>query len=80
MLRYFPIPGKIYLAGVLFHEIGHHFRHFTHGISEKDNEKFADQYRNEMLPKAFYYLPFFMKPYKIIKTLLGLTEQKRDTH
>lgn len=75
MLRYFPVPGKIYLAGVLFHEIGHHYRYFTYGVSKKDNEQFADQYANEMLPKPFYYFPFFMKPYKIIANLLGLTEQ-----
>ena len=80
MLRYFPVPGKIYLSAVLYHEIGHHYVHFTHGVSEKDDEKFADQYRDKMFRKAFYYFPFFMKPYKIIATLLGLTQQKRVTH
>jgi hypothetical protein len=79
MLRYFPLPGKIYLALVLYHEIGHHYRHFTHGVSEKDNEKFADQYRDKMFLKAFNYFPLFMKPYKIIATLLGLTQQKKVT-
>ena len=79
MLRYFPVHGKIYLSAVLYHEIGHHYVHFTHGISEKDDEQFADQYRDKMFRKAFYYFHFFKKPYKIITTLLGLTQQKKDT-
>ena len=79
MLRYFPVPGKVYLAGVLFHEIGHHYKNFTHGVSEKDDEKFAEQYANEMFLKAFYYFPLFKKPYKSIATLLGLTQQKKAT-
>jgi len=79
MIRYFPVPGKVFLAGVLFHEIGHHYKNFTHGVSEKDDEKFAEQYANEMFLKAFYYFPLFKKPYKSIATLLGLTQQKKDT-
>ena len=79
MLRYFPVPGKVYLAGVLYHEIGHHYVHFTHGISEKDEEKFADQYAKEMCLKAFCYVRLFKKPLKIVATLLGLTQQKKVT-
>jgi hypothetical protein len=79
MLRYFPVHGKVYLAVVLYHEIGHHYRRFTHGISAKDNEKFADEYRDKIFLKDFYYLRLFKKPYKFIATLLGLTQQKKDT-
>lgn len=71
VLRLIPFLGKYYLARVLFHEIGHHYRHLRHGISKKENENFADQYEREMLGKVYSYLRFFKRPYKFLKHWLG---------
>jgi len=58
-----PLIGRFYLAKILFHEIGHHYRHFTHGISQKENEKFANKYSKEFTKKALRHWRI-LKPFK----------------
>ncbi len=62
-----PFGGSLLLAKVLFHELGHHYRHRTHGVSKRENENFAEQYKKKYIRKAFHnYWYFFLRPFKPI--------------
>ncbi|MBT5470002.1 MAG: hypothetical protein HOK41_05320 [Nitrospina sp.] len=66
-----PSRWKWKLAGVLYHEIGHHYRHFTHGINKKQNEDFAEKYKKEIRRKKYPYLVYLVKPLRpVIRWLL----------
>jgi hypothetical protein len=54
-LFYVPFVAKFMLASALFHEIGHHFHHvFKHGIDKRKKEQSANNYKKEMLKRAFW--------------------------
>ena len=53
MVLSMPFVPKFMLANVLYHEIGHHYRYKTHGISNASSEDFAEQYKKKLIIKAF---------------------------
>lgn len=71
---YLPFIKKFLLAGVLFHEIGHHNQLSNANLKKKDWEKHAEKFANKMLKKVFWpwlvlFIPFnylnkFFKPSK----------------
>jgi hypothetical protein len=67
VLRLIPFLGEKYLAEVLFHEIGHHYRHRTHGITKRENEDFADEYSKKytriFTRKVVYPWRYVLKPF-----------------
>jgi len=73
---YCPFVAKFMLANVLYHEIGHHYQHFTHGISKNRQENFADKYRRQMLKKAFFWWGLFFKPLSPLIHLLNRISNK----
>ncbi|MCE5312095.1 MAG: hypothetical protein LLF86_02970 [Nitrospiraceae bacterium] len=53
---YLPFITKFMLAGVLYHEIGHHYQQqLTYRVSKKGQEPFAQNYKKKMLKKAFFW-------------------------
>ena len=58
------------LAAVLFHEIGHHYQYFTHGVSKKTEQNFANNYKKRMLKKAFFWWRLIMLPFAPLIYLL----------
>jgi hypothetical protein len=77
-----PFVRKFWLAETLFHEIGHHYRHLTHGISKKENENFADQYQKKFIKRVVYPWRYVLKPlvwaYKFTKKR-GLIKDSEDS-
>ncbi len=58
-----PFIAKFTLAGVLYHEIGHHYHHkYKHGVAKQKEEAFAEGYNKKMLKKAFWGWRFFLRP------------------
>ena len=57
-----PFVAKFMLANVLYHEIGHHYQRFTHGITKNKQEQFAEKYKRQMLKKAFLWWSLFFAP------------------
>lgn len=53
LLLQFPITWKILLAQTLFHEIGHHYQRFSHGIAKQRQEDHAEAYGMRLTRKAF---------------------------
>jgi hypothetical protein len=49
----FPITWRILLAQTLFHEIGHHYQRFSHGIAKQRQEEHAEAYGMRLTRKAF---------------------------
>lgn len=66
-----PFVPKFIFANTLYHEVGHHRQQQVHGVSKKDQENFADQYRKEMTKKAFIRWRFFIYPFAKIVCLLN---------
>jgi len=63
VLFWVPFVAKFTLAAVLYHEIGHHYHYsFKHGINKKKKENFADNYKKEILKKAFWWWRVFLLP------------------
>jgi len=54
LVFYLPFIAKFMLASVLYHEIGHHYQYFTHGVTKKAEENFAENYKKQMLRKTFF--------------------------
>ena len=67
---YLPFVAKFMLAAVLFHEIGHHYQYFTHGVSKKTEQNFANNYKKRMLKKAFFWWRLIMLPFAPLIYLL----------
>ncbi len=44
LLRPFPVVWRVLLAETLFHEVGHHYQRFTHGIRKPAQENHAESY------------------------------------
>jgi len=62
-LLLFPFIAKFLLATVLYHEIGHHYhRKFTHGISKKSEESFANEFKKEMLKRKYWLWALLISP------------------
>ena len=60
---FLPFIAKFLLADVLYHEIGHHYHHnYKHGVKKNRREIFAENYRKEMMKKAFRWWIFFLRP------------------
>lgn len=53
LLRPFPITWRILLAQTLFHEIGHHYQRFSHGIGGARQEDHAEAYGDRYARLAF---------------------------
>ena len=63
VLMLLPFVGKFLLASVLYHEIGHHYHHsLKHGVRKNKSEIFAENYKKEMLKKAFWSWRIFLSP------------------
>lgn len=63
ILFYLPFIAKFTLADVLYHEIGHHYHYkYKHGVNKNRKESFAENYRKEMLKKAFRMWLIFLRP------------------
>jgi hypothetical protein len=63
ILFYLPFIAKFTLADVLYHEIGHHYHYkYKHGVNKRRKESFAENYRKDMLKKAFWIWLIFLKP------------------
>ena len=63
LLHPFPITWKILLAQTLFHEIGHHYQRFSHGIGgarqEDHAEAYGDRYAREAFPNWYRLIDAF---------------------
>lgn len=77
VLFYMPFVAKFMLANTLYHEIGHHYQQFTHGVKKQAWEDFADNYRKEMIRKAFKGWLFLFKPFTPLIRLLSRKAQER---
>src|SRR6185503_5832912 len=57
LLRLFPITWKILIAQTLFHEVGHHYQRFSHGIAktrqEDHAENYGDVHARRLFPSAY---------------------------
>ncbi|MBI4356237.1 MAG: hypothetical protein HY597_07335 [Candidatus Omnitrophica bacterium] len=75
-----PLLPKMFLAEVLFHEIGHHHQRYLHGIQKSQREGDAKSYSKEMFRKAFrpyrwqLYLLYgpIVLPWKLIQSVRRL--------
>lgn len=64
-LYYVPFISKFILAGVLYHEIGHHYqKRLSHGIRKSEQESFAREYEIKMLKRAFWWWLILLLPFK----------------
>ncbi len=52
-LRRFAITWKVLIAQTLYHEVGHHYQHFTHGIARDRQEDHAESYGDRWSRAAF---------------------------
>ncbi|MDZ4805376.1 MAG: hypothetical protein SGI90_10995 [Candidatus Eisenbacteria bacterium] len=52
-LRRFPLTWKVLIAQTLFHEIGHHYQRFSHGIAKTRQEDHAELYGERLARRAF---------------------------
>ena len=59
---FLPFIVKFMLANVLFHEIGHHYMHHTHGVTKREEENFAEKYRKQMLKRTFFWWRLLLLP------------------
>jgi len=75
---FLPFVAKFMLAAVLFHEIGHHYQYFTHGVSKKTEQNFAAKYKKRMLKKTFFWWGLIMLPFAPLIYLLKGVTQKRS--
>lgn len=67
ILHLLPFVSTFVLATALYHEIGHHYHtKFTHGISKREREDFANRYSKEMMKKRFRWWLFFLSPFSPI--------------
>ncbi|CCQ90510.1 hypothetical protein NITGR_300006 [Nitrospina gracilis 3/211] len=57
-----PLAGKLLYAKVLFHEIGHHYQYFTHSVSKKEAEGFAENYGKRHTVKAIKGWLYVLRP------------------
>jgi hypothetical protein len=70
-ILYLPFIKDFMMADVLYHEIGHHYQNYKHGISKNTREKFADNYKTYMLRREFRIWLLFMLPFKSLIRLLS---------
>jgi len=74
-----PFVAKFMLANVLYHEIGHHYQSFTHGITQNKQEEFAEKYRMQMLRKAFFWWGLLFKPLSpLVHWLSRITNKEKN--
>jgi predicted HD phosphohydrolase len=66
------------LAAVLYHEIGHHYQYFTHGVTKKTEQNFADKYKKRMLKKTFFWWRLIMLPFAPLIYLLKRRYTKEE--
>jgi len=52
-IRRLPMAWEILIAQTLFHEIGHHYQRFSHGIAKTRQEDHAELYGDRLARKAF---------------------------
>lgn len=52
--KVFPFFLNSFIADVLYHEIGHHYRTLSYGIKDKIMEKYAEKYSLKMKRKYFH--------------------------
>jgi hypothetical protein len=71
IIFFFPFVAKFMLANVLFHEIGHHYQQYVHGITKKDEEYFAEKYKKQMLKQTFSSWRFLLLPLSPLVHLLN---------
>jgi hypothetical protein len=74
---FLPFVAKFMLAAVLYHEIGHHYQYFTHGVTRKAEQNFADKYKKRMLKKTFFWWRLVMLPLSPLVNLLNRVVQKK---
>lgn len=74
---FLPFIPKFMLANVLFHEIGHHFQQFTHGVSKRQREAFADAYKKNMLKRTFWGWRFLLSPLRPFIYWLNRNAQRK---
>ncbi len=77
LLFYLPFIPDILIAGVLYHEIGHHCQFSTHGIKRDYEEDFAEKYKEKLLKKAFLLWGILLIPfYPLVKLALYFYSRK----
>lgn len=57
-----PFVAKFMIANVLYHEIGHHYQQLIHGVEKINEEKFAEQYKRQLLNSAFFWWRLLFVP------------------
>lgn len=67
-LQPFPITWRLLIAQTLFHEIGHHYQRFSHGIAKQRQEEHAEAYGLRLTRRAF---PGWMRLMDRVDTLRG---------
>lgn len=77
VVYYFPFISKFMLADALYHEIGHHRQYFTHGVSKKEQEICADNYKRQILNKVFWGWLFLLLPLVLLIRWLNNREQNK---
>ena len=60
---FLPFVTKVLLAGVLFHEIGHHYQTLSRTPKRGEVEMRADEFKKMMLRKAFPGWRFILRPF-----------------
>jgi len=74
---FLPFIAKFMLANVLFHEIGHHYQRFTHGVTKAAREDFAEMYKRQKLGKAFFWWQLLLSPLTPLIRWLSRVTNKR---
>jgi hypothetical protein len=63
-LRRFAITWKVLIAQTLFHEIGHHYQRFSHGIAKTRQEDHAELYGERLARTAFPFAHWWIDRYR----------------
>jgi hypothetical protein len=53
LFRLFPVTWKYLIAQTLYHEVGHHYQRYSHGIAKGRQEDHAEAYGQALTRRAF---------------------------
>ena len=76
-LRRLAITWKVLIAQTLFHEIGHHYQRFSHGIAKTRQEDHAELYGDRLsrqaFPTAYWFIDRWLPwSHRLNRLMIGL--------
>ena len=76
LLVLIPFLRKLFLAKVLYHEIGHHLQYKKRIPKKQNHEKYAEQVANDLLEKLFIRWKILLYPVYLIALIIKKTDKK----